>query len=66
MRDGQVRVTDGPYAEVKEVVGGYFLIRASSYDVAVEIARTCPHLRYGGRIEVRQVDDHAKIASPAG
>jgi len=66
VRDGQVRVNDGPYAEVKEVVGGYFLIRASSYDDAVEIARTCPHLKYGGRVEIRQVDDHARIAGSNG
>ena len=65
LRDGQVRVNDGPYAEVKEVVGGYFLVRAASYDEAVEIARDCPHLKYGGRIEVRQVDDHAKTAGCA-
>ena len=37
-------------------IGGYFLIRASGYDEAVELARTCPHLRHGGIIEVRQID----------
>lgn len=52
----QVRVTDGPYSEAKEVLGGYFLITASSYDEAVERARDCPHLEYGGTIEVREVD----------
>jgi hypothetical protein len=49
-------VTDGPFAEAKEVLGGYFIVEASSYDEAVEIARGCPHLDYGGRIEVRQID----------
>jgi hypothetical protein len=53
---GQVRVTDGPYSEAKEVLGGYFTIVAASYDEAVERARDCPHLEYGGTIEVRQVD----------
>lgn len=56
--DGEIRVTDGPYTEAKEVVGGYFLIEAEDYDDAVRISRDCPHLSYGGRIEVRQVDLH--------
>ncbi len=51
-----VTVTDGPYSETKEVIGGFMTIRASSYDEAVEIARTCPHVRYGAKIEVRQID----------
>lgn len=54
--DGEVRVVDGPYAEAKEVMGGYFLITAADYAEAVEIARTCPHLEYGGRIELREVE----------
>jgi hypothetical protein len=63
MRDGQVRVTDGPYAEAKEVMGGYFIVSAASYDEAVEIARTCPHLKYGGRIELRLVDEIGEAAA---
>jgi len=55
-KDGQVRVTDGPYSESKEVLGGYYIVEAASYDAAVDIARECPHLEYGGTIEVRQVD----------
>jgi hypothetical protein len=55
-RDGQVRVTDGPYSETKEVLGGYYIIEAASYDQAIERSRDCPHLEYGGTIEVRQVD----------
>lgn len=55
--DGGVSVTDGPYAETKEVIGGYFQIEAGDYDEAVEIAGTCPHLAFGGSIEVRQVDE---------
>jgi hypothetical protein len=38
------------------VIGGYFLVKARSYDEAVEIARTCPHLAHGGSIEVRMVE----------
>lgn len=56
---GSVRVTDGPFAETKEVVGGYFTITADNYAAAVELARTCPHLDYGGTIEVREVDQLA-------
>lgn len=48
-------VTDGPFPETKEVVGGVFVIAAANYDDAVEVARTCPHLEFG-RIEVRRVD----------
>ncbi|MGD2115090.1 MAG: YciI family protein [Acidobacteriota bacterium] len=51
-----VRVTDGPFAETKEVIGGYFTISAAGYDEAVALARDCPHLDYGGSIEVREID----------
>lgn len=56
-RGSAVVVTDGPFAEAKEVLGGYFTVEASSYDEAVEIAKTCPHLKYEGRIELREVDE---------
>jgi hypothetical protein len=52
---GRVTVVDGPYAETKEVVGGYFTIRADSYEEAVAIARECPFLERG-TIAVRQTD----------
>ena len=55
-RGGQVRVTDGPYSETKEVLGGYYTIQADDYDKAIEIARDCPQLEYGGAIEVREID----------
>lgn len=54
---GEMRVVDGPYAEAKEVLGGYFLVEAKDYEDAVELTRDCPHLRYGRRIELRQVDE---------
>ena len=57
---GQVRVVDGPYSETKEVLGGYYTIAADNYDAAVEIARSCPHVDYGGTIEVRQIDNMGK------
>jgi len=46
-------VTNGPYAEIKESLGGLFLIRAESYEEAVEIAKGCPVLQYGAVVEVR-------------
>ncbi len=54
-----VTLKDGPYAETKEVVGGYFLIEAADYAAAVDIARSCPHVRPGARgsIEVRQIHE---------
>jgi len=55
-RGERTAVTDGPYAETKEVVGGYFIISASDYDEACRLAQGNPHLKYGGRIEVRQID----------
>lgn len=46
-------VTEGPYAEIKESLGGLILIRAENYDDAVEIAKGCPVIEWGATIEVR-------------
>lgn len=46
-------VTSGPYAEVKESIGGLFLIKANDYDEAVEIAKGCPIIQWGAIVEVR-------------
>jgi hypothetical protein len=51
--DGKATVTDGPFAEAKEVVGGYWLIQARSKEEAVEWAKRCP--QDNCRIEVRRV-----------
>ncbi len=48
-------VTDGPYAEVNEIVGRLFFVAAKDYDEAVAIARSCPHLKFGW-IELREVE----------
>ena len=55
--NGEVRVVDGPFAEAKEVVGGFFMIEAADYDEAVALSQDCPHLVYGSRIELRQIDE---------
>lgn len=52
---GALSVTDGAYAEAKEVIGGIFIIEADSYDEAVRIAADCPHADYG-RITVREIE----------
>ncbi len=51
-----VRVTDGPYSETKEVLGGYFLFEAANYDEAVRLSQECPGLEFKSTIELRQVD----------
>ncbi len=48
-------VTDGPFAEAKEAIGGYFMLDVATMDEAVAIARQCPGLPYGARVEVRPV-----------
>ena len=48
-------VTDGPYAEVKEIVGGYIIVKADNIDEAMELAKGCPVLGVGGKVEVRDV-----------
>lgn len=48
-------VADGPFAESKEAVGGFFLLQVDSFDEAMEIAKASPVVDYGGSIEVRPV-----------
>jgi len=52
---GKNAVTDGPYTEGKELVGGYFIINAKDYNEAVEIAKDYPDFQYKGTVQVRQV-----------
>jgi len=51
----KMQITDGPFAESKEVIGGYFMVNAGSYEDAVALCHDCPHLEYGA-VEVRRVD----------
>lgn len=55
------RVTDGPYAEGKEVVGGYFFLTVADLDEATEIAKGCPGLPLGLTVEVRPVADFSPV-----
>ena len=52
---GRKTVTDGPYAETKDVVGGYTLVEARDLDQAVEVSLGCPIFENGGFVEVRPV-----------
>lgn len=49
-------VTNGPYTDIKESIGGYTIIKADNYDEAVEMAKGCPVLLTGGNVEVREID----------
>jgi hypothetical protein len=53
VQDGHALVTDGPYAETKEVLGGFYVLEASDLDEALELAARIPAARLGGAIEVR-------------
>jgi hypothetical protein len=46
-------IINGPYAEIKEIVGGYIIVRAESLEDATEIGKGCPILNVGGNVEVR-------------
>lgn len=64
--DGQARVlrpgeagpsvTDGPFTEAKEVIGGMWIVEADDLDDATELVRDCPHLEYGS-LELRQIEE---------
>ena len=56
-------VSDGPFAEGKEAIGGYFLLDVNTMDDAVAIAKECPGLPYGVRVEVRPVAGECPIAA---
>ncbi len=50
-------VTDGPFMEGKEMVGGYLICKAGSLDEAVEISKGCPVLEHDGMVEVREIKE---------
>lgn len=58
------RVVDGPFAESKEAIGGYFLLLANGMEEAVAIARQCPSLPHGLVIEVRPVGESCHTLNP--
>ena len=48
-------ITDGPFVEIKEAIGGYIVVRAETLEEAAEISRDCPILSVGGNVEVRAI-----------
>jgi hypothetical protein len=53
VEDGRSLVTDGPFAETKEALGGYFFFETDNLDEALELAARVPAARYGGAVEIR-------------
>ncbi len=58
VRNGEVLTTDGPFAETKEALGGFYLYEADDLDAALELAARIPAARRGGSVEVRPVVEH--------
>jgi hypothetical protein len=56
IRDGLAMTTDGPFAETKEALGGFYLIEARDLDEALELGAACPGAKYGS-IEVRPIQE---------
>ena len=48
-------ITDGPFAEAKELVGGYMIVKVRDLSAAAEVAKACPIFENGGRVEVRPI-----------
>jgi hypothetical protein len=66
-KDGKPVVTDGPYAEAKDVVGGYFVIEAKDQAEAEAIAKDCPHVALSPTnwIEIRPIESMAQAQAAA-
>ena len=58
-------ISDGPFAESKEAIGGYFYLTVADEKEAIEIAKQCPGLEYGSIVEVRPVADECSIKQRA-
>ncbi len=58
VQDGQTLTTDGPFANTKEVFGGYYVLEADDLDQALEFAGRIPAARLGGAVEVRPVMEY--------
>ena len=58
-------IADGPFAESKEAIGGYFYLQVGDENEAIEIAKQCPGLEYGAVVEVRPVADICSVKQRA-
>ena len=68
VKDGKPVVTDGPYAEAKDVVGGFFILEAKDLAEAEALARDCPHMALAPTnwAELRPIEDMAHVRAAAG
>jgi hypothetical protein len=57
VEDGRTLTTDGPFAEIKDAVGGYLFFEAEDIDAAIELAARVPAARMGGAVEVRPIGE---------
>jgi hypothetical protein len=66
-KDGKLVVSDGPYAEAKDVIGGYFVIEAKDAAEAEAVAKDCPHLAIAPTnwVEIRPIDDMTQVRGQA-
>jgi len=55
VKKGGEMITDGPYTEGKEIVGGYLIVKAQDLEDAAELSRGCPIFEYDGNVEVREI-----------
>ena len=55
VQDGRTLTTDGPFAEIKEAIGGYLFFEADDLDAAIDLASQIPAARMGGAVEVRPI-----------
>lgn len=58
MQDGETLTTDGPFADTREVIGGYYIFEADNLDRALELAVRIPAVRLGGSVEVRPLVEY--------
>ena len=68
VKDGKTVASDGPYAEAKDVIGGYFVLEARDLAEAEAITRECPHLALSPTnwAELRPIEDMAQVRAAAG
>jgi hypothetical protein len=58
-------ISDGPYAESKEAIGGYFLVQVETIEEAIAIAQGIPALQYGAKVDVRPVAEECPLSTRA-
>jgi hypothetical protein len=63
VQDGRILVTDGPFAETKEQLGGFLMLEARDLNHAIQLMSNHPGIRLGGRFEIRPIDEHNSCAS---